>query len=306
MIHLEGMGLFGCMMAWHLHRLGQPFTWDDNNQQVCAWKASTGAIYPSGDPFDQQNYNVWSEWSRGAAPWAPELDTFTEATAWWYSTKSAPHGLKQKAIVDLGPMRMSSRLSYHFNVQRFVQESRRFFAAAEAAPARSDRLIVSHGFGQRLDHVLWGWSCKVVLEFDRTVHAVLPVAMRPTVYFREGRFIMAYAFAVPDEACWYAGSSLIVQKKPKSLEIPAKFERWRANFERLGGGLVRVASHGEFVEGWRPAAAANDDTALAKWMGGKLVMKPLWNSGVRHAPLLCAATLRELGLPHPQFQQVSL
>lgn len=54
-VHIEGMGVIGSILAWHLHSAGQVFTWSDIDTEVNAWEACTGIIYPSGHPEDMGN-----------------------------------------------------------------------------------------------------------------------------------------------------------------------------------------------------------------------------------------------------------
>lgn len=292
MIHLEGMGILGSILAWTLDRHGKKFTWHDNELKVCAWRASTGAIYPSGDAFDRWNYEAWKRWYSDP-PWHEKI--FVEQTGWWYCTKAAPHGAKDKPVARAGDLQRSSACSMHFNAQHFVRFTRDVFAEQRrsAAPAGSTK-VVAHGFNRRLDHYVWGWNRKVRLSFSETLtgQEYLP---RASLYFREGRFVMAYAYAVPGDDTWYAGSSLIVQKKPNPLDMASKYERWKSNFHRLGDGRVTVASESEFTEGWRPAAS-DKDTSLASWIDGSLVLRPLWNSGIRHSPAVMRAALEALGV----------
>lgn len=292
MIHVEGMGILGGILAWNLHRRGIRFTWNDTEQEVCAWRASTGCIYPSGDAFDRWNYEAWKRWLL-APPWGEP--SFIEKTGWWYCTKAAPHGAKDKPDARSGALQRGSAFSMHFNSQRFVATTRAAFhdRRVERAPATGQR-IVAHGFGARRHHYVWGWNRKVKLGFAPGLlqHERLD---RPSLYFREGRFVMAYAYATPGEPWWYAGSSLIVQKgEARHLEIPPKYERWKENFLRLGDGNVNVIVEGPITEGWRPAAAESD-SALASTVDGAILLKPLWNSGIRHAPAVIGTVLEILG-----------
>jgi hypothetical protein len=293
-IHLEGMGILGSLLAWRLARAKVRFTWHDTDEPICAWMASTGCIYPSGDPFDRANYKVWARWAV-SPPW--DVDGCVEITGWWYCSKAPPHGAKDFADARVGSLTRGTSPSFHFNAQRFVVLTREKFAAGRRgdAPA-AGRRVVTHGFGPRLHHWVWGWSRRVRLRISAAVmsHEFHP---RPSIYLRRGRFVMAYAYAVPGTEWWYAGSSLIVQKgHPRHLEMPAKYERWKKNVLELSGGLVDVEAEGEFVEGWRPAAAP-EDSALVRKVDGNLMLKPLWNSGIRHAPAVMDAAMEAL-----QFQ----
>lgn len=289
------MGIPGSFLAWHLEQARVDWTWDDIESPINAWGACTGAIYPSGDPFDSDNYACWRVWASGQAPWPDNTGCFEE-TGWWYSTKAPPHGAKFPASADLGALRRSSATSLHFNAQKFVPMTRNVFASRRrVAPEPGAQRVVTHGFGPRNDHVLWGWTALVKLQFDTRLLKYEPCA-RLSVYCRQGRFVMAYAYAIPSTDWWYAGSSLIVQKTPRQLEVPKKFARWRGQFEALAGGLIKVVQVGEVRTGWRPAGKDDSAPLVLRMDDGALHVRPFWNSGVRHAPLMVGAVLKELGI----------
>jgi len=287
------MGIVGSILAWHLLNAGRSFTWHDIDAKVRAWTASTGAIYPSGDVFDAMNYEVWSDWCHGEAPWERFIGRHYETSGWWYCTKSAPHGAKGKPVARFGMLHRGPAPSMHFNAQSFVPATRAYFQKMrrEGTPSGA-RKVITHGFSQRLDHYVWGWTRKVKLDWT----ALRPYERheRAAVYLRRGRFVMAYAYPIPGEPWWYAGSNLIVQKKARSLVIPPKYETWKRNFEELSGGAVRIVEEGPFIEGWRPAGADLDGD-LVREMDGALVLKPFWNSGIRHSPLTMRAAMDALG-----------
>lgn len=304
-VHIEGMGLTGSMLAHMLWRNEVDFTWHDSKDPRVAWQASTGAIYPSGsEKFgpDEACREVWAQWH--------EQDVFqgaTERSLYVFSTKSPPHGGKYATEQTAHGLQIAGESSYHLNAQLLVPRTRELFAAGEVQPAFAPKMddvdwyIQAHGWGRRLSHVYWGWTRLVKLDYDAGYGASPFEGMpdgRPCFYFREGRFIMAYAYPVPGTPWWYAGSSII--KQPilgrKSLSMPDKYDRWKANFERLGGGAVRVAEEGEFIEGWRPAAK-DDDEAWTRVRGNAITVRPLWNSGIRHFPKQWAGIASTLGLP---------
>ncbi len=293
-VHLEGFGVLGSFIAWELERLQVPFTWHDNEEKVCAWRACTGAIFPTGEASDAQGMAGWRAWLAGGATWAaqPPLRECLESATWWYSTKAPPHGAKGKPVADLGALRRLSEGSLHFNAQQFVPRSRAYFADRRRAERQPGLRVVAHGFGERLDHVVWGWSRLVRLEGDARIFG----DERPALYCRLGRFVMAYAYPVPATPYWYAGSSLIVQKAPRSLEMPKKYERWRRQFESLTGGLVQVVEESDFLMGWRPAAAKGDEQLAVLAPDGSVVVRPMWHNGVRLAPLIVAEVTRLLGV----------
>ena len=280
-VHLQGFGFLGTYIGIRLEKEGIPFTWSDTDAAVTAWRACTGAIYPSGHALDMECYDRWS----GRSP----SDVFAVAD-YWYSTKGAPHEGRWPARRDIGSMRLHALPSYHVNAQRWVEQARRRYAElrTERKPT-SSTLVVAHGFGQRLDHVVWGWTRHVRLRFDRAVFGP-----SPAFYCREGRFTMAYAYPTPGESgVWYAGSSLIVQRTPKQLEIAPKYARWETTFKRLTAGLVEVEPVGQFMQGWRPAGRPEDERMVVRTAEGWAI-RPLWHSGVRWAPAIADAVVQAL------------
>jgi hypothetical protein len=300
-VHIEGMGLTGSMLARLLWRNEVDFTWHDSRDPRVAWQASTGAIYPSGsEKFgpDEACREVWAQWH--------EQDLFegaTEEARFVYCTKAPPHGGKYAREQLESGLWLAGPSAFHLNAQKLVPATRELFAEGEVQAAFAPKMddvdwyIQAHGWGKRLGHVYWGWTRLVTLDYDRSLYQRDGQEMRPAFYFREGRFIMAYAYPVPDTPYWYAGSSIIKQPVMgrKSLSMEDKYERWKANFERLGMGSVKVAQEGEFIEGWRPAAKA-DDEAWTRVRGNAITVRPLWNSGIRHFPKQWAGIAQTLGL----------
>lgn len=300
-VHIEGMGLTGSMLATMLWRNEVDFTWHDSRDPRVAWQASTGAIYPSGSHKfgpDEECREVWAQWH--------EQDIFdgaTEEARFVYSTKSPPHGGKYAREQMESGLWLAGPSSYHLNAQLLVPKTRELFAGGEMRPCDApgpddvDWYIVGHGWGRRLGHTYWGWTRLVELDYDRSLYQLNGEERRPAFYFREGRFIMAYAYPVPGTPYWYAGSSIIKQPTMgrKSLDMQAKYDRWKANFERLAAGSVTVAQEGEFIEGWRPAAKEDDD-AWTRVRGNVISVRPLWNSGIRHFPKQWAGVAQTLGL----------
>jgi ribosomal protein S18 acetylase RimI-like enzyme len=100
---------------------------------------------------------------------------------------------------------------------------------------------------------------------------------------------------MPGTSWWYAGSSLIAQPlaTPHSLSIPPKLEGWVTHLLKETEGLVTVDAYGPVAEGWRPAPRRADDVEapLVLQSHDRLVLRPLWHSGVRWAPLATDALL---------------
>lgn len=298
-VHIEGMGLQGALLAHRLHLHGVPFTWDDEDAEHTAWKASTGAIYPADSTKfgpDRECWQVWKSWYE-ANQFAE--GAFLEKTSGLiFSTKNPPH-LGTYGYDELGnDLKRGHDESYHFNAQTFVPFIREKFAARRVPPdvgkANCKVHIVAHSWGERLAFAYWGWTRLVSLEYpqswDQGSH-------RPAFYFRPNKYVMAYAYPVPGTHFWYAGSSIIKQKIGafKPLDMPSKYERWKANFEALSRHTVQIGYEGPYLQGWRPAGSA-EDTAWARKRGKVVTLRPLWNNGIRHFPRQWIGVASTLGL----------
>lgn len=289
MLHLQGMGLVGSGVAWTLYKHGIPFTWSDNYSHITAWKACTGAVFPSANERDKAGYARWTMWYDGQAPWidkAANLGTFMERADYWYCTKAAPHGMKVEPVGMVGSLKLHPQPSYHLNAQELVTKTRAWFAQYHRDEAPGDAtVIVTNGFNPRLKRYVWGWTELVELD----TRELKLSEQRACIYLRRGRLIMAYAYPVPGtENAWYAGSTLLVQKDAKSRAYAKDMVRWRKNWDELTGGLVPVVRALEPpVEGWRPSTGPVDqESTQPYWMevDGQWNVMPMWHSGVRWLP----------------------
>lgn len=291
-VHIEGMGVNGCLLAHQLRRVGIDFTWHDIDVPKTAWKASTGAIYPSGSlKFgpDQKCYDVWSAWFNELqyAPWL-------ERSNWVYCTKKPPHEARYE-FREVAGLKIGMAPSFHLNAQVMVPSTRLTFEAGQRkGRVDADLTVVSHGFGERLGHAYWGWHRPVRLRYPTEFDVG---GLRPAIYLRPNRVEMAYAYPIPGTDMWYAGSSIIKQKYGsfKSLETWPKYERWKRTFEKYSKGVVEIEAAGDCVEGWRPATAP-EDTAWLRRKGNVVTLRPLWNSGIRHFPFQWATLAVQLGV----------
>lgn len=284
--HIIGMGVQGCLLANMLRDIQRSFTWHDTYAAINAHGACTGAIYPSGsEKFgpDEVCRAVWRSMHEQAL-YTQHITKYLEPAVWTYNHKQPPHegrfaqreahGLRQA----VGPLDRS----YHFNAQAFVADTReRFKGYRQELPSPGDCVIEAHGFGARLSHVYWGWTAPVKLKYR---HELVADELRPAFYFRKGRFVMAYAYPIPGTEYWYAGSSIIKQSTPKHLDANKHFDRWLKNFTALGNGAVEVTKAMPCIAGWRPAAATGDTAWARRESDGRISLRPLWNSGVRHWP----------------------
>jgi hypothetical protein len=275
-LHLEGMGIIGCYLAWRLFADGVPFTWHDTDEPVTAWRASTGAIFPTGHAEDQEALAVW----RGHLD-DPGFSAYLEEADYVFCTQRPPHEGRYPYRVLAGDVKLATERSLHLNAQQWVPYTRKAFSGVRVTgPPIGARRVITHGFGPRLARLMWGWTVPVRLR------TTVELERRPAVYFRRGRFTMAYAYPIPRTELWYAGSSLISQRVPKHLDVRSKYRRWRDTFLELGEGFVLGVSPvgRDAVEGWRPVPAEGDTEWLTEQADGSLAARPLWHSGIRHAP----------------------
>lgn len=292
--HIDGMGVIGSLLAWRLSAMGERFTWWDTEEQVNAWRACTGIIYPSGDAFDMQNYRRWVETHQNY-PWNAIGSNHLEMAMYWFSSKNPPHSGKYEVhSFDNIPLRLASLNSYHFNAQTFVAKTREHFEQYRFRSANPEVRFTAHGFNGRLGRYLWGWTALVELEFSE-VYPDLHLT-RNALYLREGRYKIYYAYPCPGTPFHYVGTSLINQTRPKELDIAPKFEKFERHLERATEGTVKVNHVDKFLQGWRPVAGGEDSGELAERHDRTVVVKPLWNSGVRHAPAVIDAVLKAGGL----------
>lgn len=284
-VHLEGMGIVGSYLAWRLFMDDIPFTWNDTEQRIQAWRASTGAIFPSGHSEDQQALAVW----RGHLD-EGHFGDFMEEAAYVFCTKAPPHGGRYEWSPLAETIKLAGESSLHLNAQQWVPFTRRVFAAARKAERPPGaQVVVTHGFGPRLARFMWGWTVPVVLR------TAVELERRQCLYFRRGRFVMAYAYPIPNTDEWYAGSSLLSQRVPKPLEVRPKYRLWRDTMLELGDGyVIGIAVRGMPEQGWRPVPHEGDTAWVTLEPDGRLAARPLWHSGIRHAPHIYNALLEAL------------
>jgi hypothetical protein len=298
-IHIEGMGVNGCLLALQLHQQGLGFTWHDRELVANAHRACTGAVYPSGSAKfgpDMACHALWESWYEKGV-----YGDLVERASYVFTSKHPPHEGRYPStrlkLYDVGVANPGT-YSYHLNAQWLVQQTRDFFQYARMTQppdaAGVDWYVISHGWTERLAYVYWGWTRLVELR----AHGGAPLlvfGLRPAIYHRPHKFLICYAYPVPGTPWWYAGSHIIKQSTTgaRELEVEPKYERWKREFLQATRGGVEIAQEGEFLQGWRPAA--RDDAWLQR-TGNVLSLRPLWNSGVRHFPLQWALVKRSMGL----------
>lgn len=303
-IHIEGMGVIGAMLAWHLFERGIDFVWLDNEQTICAWRASTGCIYPSGDSFDMENYQIWEEWEKGNAPFSEKLPGVICRAPYWYSSKAHPHSdyrsLSRRYKGKLGQIRefsglhLSNMPTLHLNVQSFVGETRCIFQDRRVDRYDGGRKIVAHGFSYRLKQYVWGWSAIARMRYNE---AFKENRVTPCFYLRQRnlRYVFAYAYPIPNTPYHYIGSMLRPQKAPMVYEVLPKIEEYKKRIAMICGDTLAVEQVLNVMQGWRPEPISDEEPLVIK-RDDVLYVRPMWHSGVRHSPLLIKAVLTELGV----------
>lgn len=304
-VHIEGFGITGCLLALNLERHGVPFTWSDKDAPQTAWRASTGAIYPAGKPGSHcfEGHRTWWAWmleNRFGAP------SWLESAHYRFNHKAPPHEGQYKIDHrDAYGLAHAAPASLHLNAQAMVPEVQERFAGLRyhtGMRPKGSQVVVAHGFGARNTHAYWGYTRLVEIEYDGLSGDAFN--MRSAFYFREGRFVMAYAYPVAGTPYWYAGSKIIKQARGKyhSLDMPSKYEKWKAAFERLSNGACRVTGEADYIEGWRPARS--DAQWVTRDEQSRILVPPLWNSGIRHFPIVLAGIFNELGIEDESLQRI--
>lgn len=298
MIHLEGMGVMGCLIACKLADEGIPFTWHDRETNRVSWKISTGAILPFGDERSISDLFSWhsdvflpgnSETNYGE--W---MRRFMTMATYCYVTENPPHnGRRAPArvapIFIIGPIKVSNRFSIHLDVQSFVHETRqRFSSHRTSGRERGQQLIVTHGFHRDTIHKWsWGWSARVKIRMSPKLKEALrsvSAANVPCCYFRRG-FQLPYLYPVGATGWYYAGTTLITQNKPQKLEVQPKFDTWKQHIEEYSEGhvTIRRMEPRSLGQGWRPMAHPEADNVYRD-EHGRIIVSPQYGSGIRWFP----------------------
>lgn len=295
MIHIQGMGWIGSILALNLERQGVDFTWHDTEARRVAWRASNGVIYPDGDAAAKASKQVWDGWvASGLLP----ADIVSPAL-FAYSQKSPPHGGTYKPI-QLWPGVHSSPPgeAYIVNVAGAVAYTRERFAdrRLDSAPADST-IVVSHGSSERCGGYDWGWTAKARLKLPNAAKRAISDVGGIQMYGRVNRFELAHATSIPGNPDRFKiGTSSQNSGKSRPNDALAQFAKRIQQVERLFPG-VKVLDAETPVEGWRPRNKRPDDTA-PRWTpnydGQRLVLAPAGHNGVRFAPRIVADALTAL------------
>ncbi|MCZ7478927.1 hypothetical protein [Micromonospora sp. WMMC273] len=278
MIHIEGMGWFGAAMAYRLHADGIPFTWHDIDTPVNAWQASAGMVYPAGD--DRSTVNL-TRWPTLAGIFPP--GTVIPA-AFAYPHTHPPHAGTYRTRLDLGWIRVADAPAYAVDVPAIVNTARAQFADRRlSGPVPGKPTIIAHGHTDRRSTWIWSWTAPVRLHLPDALHHAVPE--RIAFYGRTHRFARTYAFPIPTRPnWWWAGTSLLNQRRPHPLNPDLHLTSWRRNVGQLYP-WVRIVDNEPAIHGWR-ARQRPDDRGYLECDGDRLMFPALANSGVRWAPTL--------------------
>lgn len=297
MIHLEGMGWFGSMLAFRLDQQRLRFTWHDTDSGPMAWRASTGLVYPSGDARAEADRDQWLRHTSGVL--LPQ--TMVQQVSFVFTQAAPPFGGPPSATVGPG-WSISSARAVQVDVPALVRSARdRFASQRSTGPAAGDLLIRAHGFTERIGAWVWGWNCPVMLTLDPSLRAALrhdparpqSEGARPAIAARSGRFVAPYAYPLLSAPEWWrAGSSMVVQHRPRQLDAAKHFTTWRRQFTELAP-FARIEAHGTPVQGWRPQAKRGD-SGRPERAGDVITLPPMSHSGVRLAPSVLDQTLELL------------
>jgi hypothetical protein len=279
-LHLSGMGVLGSLTALRLEAAGVPFTWDDPDAQVTAWRASTGLIYPTGDDHSLTNLAAWRRWADEG--WLP--DRVLESVTFAYPQRAAPHGGRYPTY-RVGPLTCADAPAFVLDTRALVLHTRERFAGRrrdDCPPGR--RRVISHGFS-RAEAFMWGWSAVARLRLHPDL-AALPA--RPVLYGRRIH-VSRYAYPAPgrDRTRYLIGSASVQQRVPKRLDLTKHLTGWIADLPAVFGDAAHLVDVGELRQGWRPRPVDGADPVpvVDRSRPVPVVRYPaLRHSGVRWAP----------------------
>ena len=295
-LHIEGMGLVGCLIAIGLEAEGVRFTWSDTDEEFTAWKASTGCVFPTEDDFAP--YSNWLLRVQSGDPgFLSRLRDVIELGRWCYIAALPPHGgakVGVQKVGEVGPLKISDAHTLHFNIQRFVKRTRAYFKDRRQAPRAKSLVIVTHGDAEA-KHFVWGWSAYVDVRLSDELQTQIGNLVRPCLYLRKG-YAMTYLYPLPGTSHYYGGTSTIVQRTAQHRDPEGHYRTWREDLRTLTGGHARVTAYApaSLREGWRPAPVPG--TPQVQRRGRRIVVAPQAGNGLRHFPLYWDALAEELGI----------
>lgn len=288
MIHIEGMGVLGCQVAWELDKQGLGFTWSDIDAPWTAWHCSTGMVYPSGSERDMAGLGWWVNEITNQG----EHRDYAAVLPYAFAHKNPPHGGKYEAFQVPGShLQLASEPSVAVNVPDMVRVTReqRYPHRRTGGARPGDLVIQAYADPEKLDGYLWGWAARV--RFDGPAHTD---DRQATYYAKKHRFNLTYAYPIPGTGQWWAGSTLLHQGKPSEREAQRYLDEWLANAPTLLGiSNIQVDS---LEQGWRPRRKADTPNEAREVSPGVWALAPEPTSGVRHGPLIVADLMQRIGL----------
>lgn len=290
--HIEGMGLMGCLIASGFERDGIPFTWSDNDSEVTAWRASTGCVFPTGEPGEIADYHSWINMLHAKDAFGEWIRTHMERGLWTYISVAAPHGGAKVGVRELARVEgiaVSNMSTIHMNVPAFV-EATRTRQHRHQRPERPEgtTVIISHGFRKAVKYG-WGWSCQAKLEISDEFAEHCDGA-RPCLYLREG-YVMHYAYPFPMTDRYIIGTQNVQQSEPAERDTEIPYLRFLEHFEKKCGEQVKMKKLFEstMTQGWRPYATKDEGPIITR-KKTMLLVRPQSGNGLRNFP----TTYREL------------
>lgn len=284
------MGLIGSILARKLHEEGIEFSWEDTDSNFCAWKASTGCVYPSGNTKDAYNYSKFEDS-------ATRLGMEFEVAEYCFSQNSIPHKENDKTLkiskTD-GFLKFLNKPSYHVNVQQFVENSREIFKQFRNPKPENAFVINAHGYHQYFkSDVRWGWSCTAKIELSN------PQQNRICFNLKEGRFINVYLYPKPGTNNYYFGTSFIFQNKIKELLTAPKVAKSVVHAQNKIQNFASIELLDDVIQGWRPAYS-DDNTPDFVVSDDQMFLKPQMANGVRHHISFFESIMPEIRKIHAQ------
>jgi len=292
------MGLMGCLIATSFERDGIPFTWSDTDAKVTAWKASTGCVFPTGEPNEIANYHFWVNMLHAKNEFGSWMRTYMERGLWTYLSVSPPHDGRKAGVMEvarLGELAISNMSTIHLNVPAFVEATRGKFTRQESEPARGAETIVSHGY-KRAVRYGWGWSCQLTLKLSDDLLGLCQGA-RPCLYLRKG-YLMYYAYPMPGTDRYIVGTQNISQKQPKERDTDTPYLKWLEHLEKYVGDhvWVRKLHESTMAQGWRPYGEDGAKEVVRTKREPRIYfVKPQSGNGLRMYPRTYMALRRAMG-----------
>lgn len=289
-VHVLGAGLVGCILMRRLEVEEIDFTWMDpdydpevESPKFCAWKASTGCVYPSGNPTDKANYEKFEDSAR-------RLGMEYEVAEYCFSQASIPHREKSKELQVVSQeeqLKFLNKPSYHVNVQKFVEDTRHLYRRQFSKEMQLDSQIVhAHGFHtvETTDY-RWGWHAKAKVN--------TPDNRRICFNLKEGRFVVGYLYPCPGTDEYYLGTHFIYQKEAKELEMKDKHLKMLDHIQSKVGAFADIEVDWDtLVTGWRPAYKDSEELVISR--NGELFLKPQMANGLRHHPEFMDECIRRI------------